>query len=183
MDALRESLSRYKLAYILAILLLLNVIRFWPHKKKDDAEPSFPPPPPGAAMNGAPPDANAGPGGPGGPPGRERMEEMMKKLPAEQRKVMEERMAEDRKFFDSIRDLSEGERRQKMQEHFAQNPPPFPPNGDGGPMPPPGAGGGPGAGNGPGPNPFGNGGMHLPPPGVRRSMDQQIANAQKKGNQ
>lgn len=132
-------------------------------------------------MNGARPDANGGPSGPGrsgGPPGRERMEEMLKKLPAEQRKVMEDRMAEDRKFFDSIRDLSEEERRQKIQEHFAQNPPPFSPNGDGGPMPPPGSGGG----NGPGADPFGKGGMHLPPPEARRSMDQQIANTQKKGN-
>lgn len=180
MGAFRESLSRFKLAYILAILVVLNVIRFWP-PKKDDAEPAFPPPPAGAAMDGTPPDENAGPGGPGGPAGRERTEAMLNRLPAEQRKVVVERMAEDRKFFDSIRDLPEEQRSQKMQEHFAQNSPPSPPNGDGQPIPPPGGAGSEG-GNGPGPESFGKGGMHLPPPGVRRSMDQQIVNAQKKGN-
>ena len=117
------------------------------------------------------------PDGTGGPPGRERMEALLKKLSVEQRKVVEERMTEDRIFFDSIRDLPEEQRRQKMQEHFAQSPPAFPPNADGTLMPPPD-----GEGVGTGPNPFGKGGMHLPPPGVRRSMDQQIANAQKKGN-
>lgn len=180
MGAFRESLSRFKLAYILAILVVLNVIRFWA-QKRDDGEPAFPPPPLGAAIGGAPLDANAGPGGPGGPPRRERMEAMLNRLPAEQRKVVVERMAEERKFFDSIRDLPEEQRSQKMQEHFAQNSPPFPPNGDGPPIAPPG-GVGSGGGNGPGPESFGKGGMHLPPPGVRRSMDQQIANAQKKGN-
>jgi hypothetical protein len=180
MGAFRDSLSRFKLVYILAILLVLNAIRFWSHKKTE-AEPAFPPPPPGAVMDGAPPDVNAGPGGPGGPPGRERREAMLEKLPAEQRKVVEARMAEDRKFFDSIHDLPEEERRLKMREHFAQNPPPFPPNGDGRPMPPSGGEGPPG-GDGRGSDPFGKGGMHLPPPEVRRSMDQQIANAQRKGN-
>lgn len=181
MIALRNSLSRFKLACILAILIVLNVIRFWPDKKSDP-ERDFPPPPSGAAKNGAPPGANFNPAGLGGTPGAERMEAMLKKLPAEQRKAVEERIAADRQFFDSISDLPEEERRQKAREHFAQTPPPFPPDADGAPMPPPG-GAGPGDGNGPGREPFGKGGIHLPPPEIRRSMDQQIANVQKKGNQ
>jgi hypothetical protein len=180
MEALRNSLSRYKLAYILAILIALNVIRFWPHKKSD-AETGSPPLPPGAPMNGALPRPNFDPGDPGSPPGPERIEAMLQRLPAEQRKVAEQRMEADRKFFDSIRDLPEQERRQRATEHFAQNPPPFPSGADGVPMPPP-AGAGPGGGDVPGADFFGKGGMHLPPPEVRRSMDQQIANGQKKGN-
>jgi hypothetical protein len=180
MEALRNTLSRDKLAYMLAILIVLNAIRFWPHKKLD-AEPGFPPLPPGRPANGAPPSPNFNPGDPSGPPDRERMEAMLRRLPAEQRKVVEERMEADRKFFDSIRDLPEQELRQKAMEHFAQNPPPFLPGADGAPMPLP-SGGGAGGGGTPGADFFGKGGMHLPPPEVRRSMDQQIANGQKKGN-
>ncbi len=76
MEALRNSLSRYKLAYILAILIALNVIRYWPHKESD-AGPGFPAQPPGAPMNGALPRPNFDPGDPGGPPGRERIEAML----------------------------------------------------------------------------------------------------------
>jgi hypothetical protein len=101
---------------------------------------------------------------------RQRMEAALQKMPAEQRKAVEERMKADRAFFESLKDLPEDQRRKKMQEHFAENPPP-PGFGPGGPGPG-GHGGDPGNGD----------PIQLPPPDVRRSMDQQIANSLKQMN-
>jgi len=88
-------------------------------------------------------------------------------LPEEQKTAIQTRMHEDQKFFASVRNLPETERREKLQQHFAQNPPPF--------GPPPGAGGGPP----PGPGPGDGGAPHIPPPDVRRGMDQQMVNSMK----
>jgi hypothetical protein len=106
------------------------------------------------------------------------MELALQTLTPEQRQAFEQRMQADRAFFETLRDLPEDQRRAKMQEHFAKNPPPE--GFDPGSMPPPDGPppGGPGD-NGPG---F-NGPMHLPPPSVRRSLDQQIANSQRNANQ
>lgn len=140
---------------------------------------------------------------PGPPPGAQPTEEMraklesaLAKLPESQRVAIQARMEADKVFFESLKALPEAERRQKMQEHFAQNPPPQIPG-----MermgPPPGAGGGPGgpggsgdgkdsaSSNGPGAEgakdhaPDGSAPSRLPEPSVRRGMDQQIANSQK----
>ena len=85
-------------------------------------------------------------------------------------------MQVERAFFDSLRNLPEQERRKKMEEHFAKNPPPQIPGLEIGP--PPGAGTGGGGMGGP------DGGLqsgYLPSPEVRRSMDQHIVDSQKNG--
>ena len=158
---------RRKLAIVLAMLLALNAARFW-HGKGS----------PGASRGGG--RIFGPPGAPGADPGRgadnpfpardaamrKRMETALQNIPEDQRKAIEDRMKADRVFFESLRDLPEDQRRKKMQEHFARNPPP------------------PGLGP-DGPGPAGAGDMEngepirLPPPDVRRSMDQQIANSQK----
>jgi hypothetical protein len=100
---------------------------------------------------------------------RQRMEGAWKNLPEEQRTAMQARMQADRAFFESLRELPEDQRREKMREHFDQNPPPpgFDPGFPGG--------GGPGGGG----DPANGDPVHLPSPEIRRSMDQQIANSQK----
>jgi hypothetical protein len=161
---IRDFFRRHRLAILLAALLLLNTVRFWHRKHHPEAfrTASRLPGPPGdpAAANSFPaPDSAM----------RKRIEAALQKMPEEQRKAVEDRMKADRAFFESLRDLPEDQRREKIQEHFAQNPPP--PGFDPGL---PGAGG-PGGGGDPG-----NGDpVHLPPPEIRRSMDQQIANSQK----
>jgi hypothetical protein len=169
---------------ILLGLLMVNLAVHWPWAgRKSDM----------ARSHGVPP------GMPGGQPSEEmrtRMESALAKLPEAQRTEIQARMEADKVFFDSLKNLSEAERRQKMQEHFAQNPPPQIPG-----MermgPPPGAGGGPGApgssgeskdpvsSSGPGNDgakdraPDGSATSRLPEPSIRRGMDQQIANSQK----
>lgn len=163
---------RYGLPLLLLILLSLTVVRYWPRK---GASASFP----GRSAAGAARKAG-GPQefAPPDPVARERMEQALQKLTPEQRQAFEQRMQADRAFFDALRDLPEDERRAKMEEHFAKNPPPA--GFDPGSMPPPPDGAPPG---GPGDGPPGFGGpMHLPPPSVRRSMDQQIANSQRNAN-
>jgi hypothetical protein len=98
-------------------------------------------------------------------------------------------MKQGREFFASVQNLPDAERWQKMQQHFMQNPPPpgmpFPGPPGGGPpgpggSPPPGGPGGGGPGGGPGgPGGPGGGGPHVPPPEMRRGMDQQIVNTMK----
>ncbi len=102
-------------------------------------------------------------------------------MTSEERQAFEERRKADQAFFESIKALPETERRAKMREHMAKNPPPrFP----GGPPPDgfvPGsalAGGGDGSGQG---GPGGDGKVRVPPADVRRGMDQQIANGQQAG--
>jgi len=166
---------------VLLGLIIINLAVHWPwaSRKHDMGQPPGPPP------NGAE--------GPRSEEMRARLESALAKLPEAQQKAIRERMDADRAFFDSIKTLSETERRQKMQEHFAQTPPPQIPGME--KMgPPPGMAGGPG-GPGEGNNassssengndgakdnaPNGPGANRLPDPAVRRGLDQQIANSQK----
>ncbi|MDR3401367.1 MAG: hypothetical protein P4L99_02625 [Chthoniobacter sp.] len=159
-----------KLAILLGILVVLNLLRFWPREHSSDGW--TPAQQPFLDNVGAPPDGAMLPGG--DPVMRQRMAEALQKLPAEQRKAVESRIAADRAFFDSLRGLPEEERREKVRDYFAQNPPLA------GIAPPGMAGGGP-PGNLPEGDPPGDM-VHLPPPALRRSLDQQIANSQQKAN-
>jgi len=147
------------------VLLVLTGIRRWPRKHLSGA---LPPEPGGTGFSErVSPD-------PGGfpqpdPAMRERMEATLQKMPAEQRQTFAARMQADRAFFETLRGLPEEERRAKMEEYFAQNPPP--PGFDPGAFPPAG-------GSGPGGVPGDGAPMHLPPPAIRHAMDQQIANSQ-----
>jgi len=152
---------RRKLAIVLAMLLALNAARFW-HGKDS----------PGASRGGGrifgPPGA---PGADNPFPARDaamrkRMETALQNMPEDQRKAIEDRMKADRVFFESLRNLPKDQRSKMLQEHFAQNPPP--------------PGFGPGGPEARGPGEIENGEpIQLPPPDVRHSMDQQIANSQK----
>ncbi len=166
---------------VLLGLLLVNLVVHWPWTGRKVAMDRPPGPPPG----GQPTEEM-----------RTRLESALAKLPESQRVAIQARMEADKAFFESLKALPEAERREKMQAHFAQNPPPQIPG-----MermgPPPGAGGGPG---GPGGSsngtesassngqegggskdhaPDGSAPSRLPDPSVRRGMDQQIANSQK----
>lgn len=114
-----------------------------------------------------------------------KFESMLAKMPEAERKAFEARRKQDEAFFESIKNLPETERRQKMAEHRAKNPPPpMPGNPDR--LPPPEAPGdttdgssassGSSAGGGPG-----SGKVRIPPADARRAMDQQIANGQAQG--
>jgi len=168
---IRDLFRRHKLAILLAALLALNAVRYWHGKHASDASrgggQSFGPP-------GVPGSASGPPGGPGSanpfpepdPAMRKRVEAALQTMPEEQRKAMEDRMKADRAFFESLRGLPEDQRRKKMEDYFAENPPP--------------SGFGPGAPGAGGPGDLESGEpIQLPPPDVRRSMDQQIANSQK----
>jgi hypothetical protein len=171
-----QTLARYKWWLLLTVLLILNAIRYWPAKHASRAFVGGPPPGAMGANGFPPPDAA--------------MQARIDALPDDQRKAVEDRIQEDKDFFASVQTLPDTERQQKVMEHFAQNPPPpgmpFPGPGGG----PPGLGGGAG---GPGPVGPGNGGPgnggpggpgdggtpRIPPPEVRRSMDQGLVNAMK----
>ena len=161
---IQELFRRRKLAMVLAILLALHAFRFWNGKHPPATfpragRPGDPPGEPAAANPFPAPD----------PAMRQRMETAWKNMPEEQRTAMQARMQADRAFFESLRELPEDQRREKMREHFDQNPPP--PGFDPG-FP---SGGGPGGGG----DPADGDPVHLPSPEIRRSMDQQIANSQK----
>ncbi len=155
---------------VLAALLLANLITFWPSKKATATAASRPGGPADISRDGAPPPPNE--------EMRARFQASLQKLPAAERQQVEERMQADRAFFDSVRNLPEQERQAKIEEHMKENPPLQIPGLDfvGGPGGPPGSGFG---GNGPG----GPGKGHIPDPSVRRSMDQRIADSQKKSAQ
>jgi len=158
---------RYKIfGGLLVLLLAANLAMNWPSKKSAVQRPLGQPPAPGLSAPG--PTAEM----------REKFEAALQKLPAEQRLAVEKRMSEDRAFFESVKALPEQERRKKVGEHFAQNPPPQIPGFAPGPPP----GGGDGAKNGPGGPDGGPGSGHIPPPEVRRSMDQHIVDSQKSAN-
>lgn len=162
----------------IALLIGANFVIRWPHGKTSSDKGSFPPgPPPDIAGNS--PNSSASPSG-SPDTMRERFQAALQALPADQRKTIETRLAADRSFFDSVRNLPETERQEKIQQHFAQNPPPqipglapLSPDGTTAPGSPEGPGGGPG---GPGHGPESG---HIPPPSVRRSMDQHIVDSQK----
>jgi hypothetical protein len=160
---IRDLFRRYKLAILLMALLALNAVRYWHGKHPSETFRRA------GRLPGPPGDPAAADSFSGTDPAmRQRIEAALQKMPAEQRKAVEDRIKADRTFFESLRDLPEDQRREKMREHFAQNPPP--PDFDPG-FPGPGGqeGGGPGSGD----------PVRLPPPDVRRSMDQEIANSQK----
>lgn len=160
-------------------LISVNLAVHWPwaERKHEMGRPPGPPP--------------KGAEGPLSDEMRARMESALTKLPEAQQKAIRERIEADKAFFASIKNLSETERRQKMQEHFAQNPPPQIPGVE--KMgPPPGMAGDPGkpgegadSSSGSGNNeakedaPNGPESNRLPDPAVRRGLDQQIANSQK----
>jgi len=166
-----EFLNRYKWWLVLAVLLIFNVIRYWPAKR---AAPAGPP----AAGRGFPtPDAA--------------MQAKIDALPDDQNEAVKDWMQQQKDFFASVQNLPDDQKQQKMMEHFSQNPPPpgMPfrdPGGspDAGPdgSPPGGGAGGSGLGE-PGANggPPGDGTPHIPPPDVRRGMDQGLVNAMKNG--
>jgi hypothetical protein len=161
---IRNLFRRNKLAILLAVLLALNAVIYWHGKHPSKAFPG------GWRSPGPSENADSANAFPAPDPAmRQRMEAALQKMPKEQRKAVEDQMKADRAFFESLRDLTEDQRRAKMQEHFSQNPPPpgFGPGGPGAWGP---TGGGPGNGD----------PVHLPPPEARRSMDQQIANSQKR---
>jgi len=173
-----EFLNRYKWWLALAVLLILNGIRYWPAKHAAPAGP------PGVGRGFPTPDAA--------------MQAKIDALPDDQKEAVNNWIRQQKDFFASVQNLPDDQMQQKMMEHFFQNPPPpgMPFRNPGGPPgagpdgnPPPGGGnggtGGPGgAGLG---RPGGNGGPpgagtpHIPPPAVRRGMDQGLVNAMKNG--
>jgi hypothetical protein len=134
-------LRRHKWWLILAVLLVLNAIHYWPTKHTTRRQAGGPPPPGGFPQ----PDAA--------------MEARINSLPDDQKLAVEDWMKQDRDFAASIQNLPEAERREKMQEHFSENPPP-----PGLPFPGPGG-------------PDDGGAPHIPPPDVRRGMDQGLVNS------
>lgn len=158
---------------LLAVLLLANLITLWPSKKEVPA--SRPDGPPPVGPNGGPPVPSE--------EMRLQFQASLQKLPADQRKQVEDRMEADRAFFASVRELPEQERRQKMDEHRRENPPLQIPGfefagGPGGPRRNTNTESGGGEGRGPGGGP---GKGQIPDPSVRRGMDQRIADSQRKG--
>lgn len=173
MNAFADSGHHRKLAFVFSALFILCAVRLWPHKSARTQNPAAPT---GTFQTNAPGDGTP-PSGPDSAPWQ-RMNAVLQKLPAQQRKFAEERMRKDQAFFASLRDLPQDQRQQKIQEYLAKNPPQFPPQFDG---PPPTGAPGQNGEHGPGFDDPGQRPMHLPPPEVRHSMDQQIANTQKQG--
>src|SRR5580704_17964461 len=105
---MRDFLRRYKW-WVLALVLLvvLNVVGFWPSKHASRGFAGGPP-----MMDGKFHEPDAA------------MQARIDALPEPQRTAIETRMNQDRQFFASIQNLPEDQRRQMMQQHFAQNPPP-----------------------------------------------------------
>lgn len=177
-----NSLLRQRRLWIAVLLglLVVNLVVHWPWgggKMAMDRPPGRPP-------EGQPTEEM-----------RAKLESALAKLPESQRVAIQARMEADKAFFDSLKSLPEAERRQKMQEHFAQNPPPQipgmermgPPPGVGGPGGPGGGGDGKDSASSDGQGvdgtkdraPDGSAPSRIPEPSVRRGMDQQIANSQK----
>jgi hypothetical protein len=166
-----EAVRRYKWWLLLAFMLVLNAIRYWPAKQAANG------------FQGGPPQ--------GFPTPDAAMQARIDALPDEQRLAVENWIKESKDFFASVQNMPQSDRWQKMQEHFAQNPPPpgmpFPGPGPGGPPGSSGTDGGPGPGpGGPGGGPPGGsggpggpGGPHVPPPDQRYKMDQGLVNAMK----
>jgi hypothetical protein len=163
-----QALNRYKWFLLLAVLVIFNVVHYWPARR------------PAVARNpgGGPPMAFPTPDA--------AMQSQIDALPDDQRLAVQNWIKDSKDFFTSVQNLSQADRWQKMQEHFAQNPPPpgmpfpGPPPGGGGPgpggSPPPG--GPPGGPGGPG-SPGGGGWGGVPPPEVRHGMDQGLVNRMK----
>jgi hypothetical protein len=154
-------IQRYKWLLVFAVLLILNVIRYWPVKHVSKT-----------AATGFPPTIGSGGSQGPGPGGFQAMAAAMQAridaLPDDQRAAAEQRMQDDKVFFASIQNLPPDERMAKTMAHFMDNPPPpgmFPP------PPPPGSGGGGGGGFGGGFQASG-GVPPIPPPAARRIFEQ-----------
>ena len=155
-------IQRYKWLLIFAVLLSLNVVRYWPVKHASHATTTA--------------------GSPAAPPGGAQamdaqIQARIDAMPDDQKAAARQRVQEDRQFFASIQNIPQNQRMATIMQHFADNPPPpglYPT------PPPPGAGGGPGngPGGGNGGGGFGgNGGVPpIPPPDVRRPFEQAIIN-------
>lgn len=166
-------LQRYKWFLPLAVLLILNVIRYWPVKQASRN-----------ASSGLPSGMGSGGLQAMGPGGFQAMgaaiQARIDALPDDQKAAAQQRMQHDREFFASLQNLPQSERMAKMMEHFMENPPPpgmMPPMPPGGM--PPGSGGG-------GFNGFqGNGGVPpILPPDQRQPIEQSIVNMMRgAGNQ
>jgi hypothetical protein len=158
-------LQRYKWFFVLAVLLILNVIRYWPVKHASLS-----------ASTGLPPGMGSGSFQAMDPARMQAMgaaiQARIDALPDDQRAAAQQRMQQDREFFASLQNLPQSERMAKMMEHFMENPPPprmMPPMPQGGM--PPGSGGG-------GFNGFqANGGVPpILPPDQRQPVEQSIVN-------
>ena len=154
-------IQRYKWPLIFAVLLSLNVVRYWPAKHTTrTAAAAFPPAPPPGAMQAM----------------AAQMQARVDALPDDQRAAAQQRMQEDRQFFAYIQNVPQAQRMPLIMQHFMENPPPpgmYPT------PPPPGAGGGPnGPGGGNGFNGFQASGGVPPilPPDARRPFEQAIIN-------
>jgi hypothetical protein len=150
---MRDFLERHRTwVIVLAVLALGNLIFHWPHQvvARPDGFPGGPPP---MGADGAAPPAPT-------PEMQARMEARLKKMTPERRAKFEARRQAEQAFFDSVRDLPETERKQKLQEHFTAHRPGGPDGEDD---------------DGPG-GPDGGGTMHIPSVDTRRAMDQQIVN-------
>lgn len=156
-------------AALLLLLVAVNVFVYWPGKKSKAVAGRMPLPP-GEMKAGRPPEPTA--------EMKARFEAMLAKMSEAERKAFAERRKADEAFFESLKNLSETERRQKMEEHRAANPPPpMPGGGPGGPPPARGGEGGDSA-QGGGKGGPGDGKVRIPPADARRNMDQQIVNSQ-----
>jgi len=117
--------------------------------------------------------------GGGDPEFHARVEAAIAKLGDEDRRRIEERLAKDREFFDSLRSLPSADRSGALRTYLAENPPPRIPGlqiPGGGPGANAGGalgGGGPG-GPGDGMGGEGPGSGRIPPPEVRRGFDQKF---------
>jgi len=157
-------LRKHKLTIVLGALLVIIVVRFWQGRRPSHTFRR----PLGAVVS---PAGRAGANSlPDPDPGmRQRIEGALQKMADQQRKSVEDRANADRAFFESLQNLPEDQRRAKLEEYFEQNPPPqgFDPGAPS--VRGPGAGGDPANGD----------AVPIPPPDVRHSLDQQVANAQK----
>ena len=155
---MRDFLERYRTwVILLAVLALGNLVFHWPHKAAAPPD-GFPGGPPPMLGDGAVPPAPT-------PEMQARMDARLKKMTPERRAKFEARRQAEQAFFASVRDLPEAERKQKMEDHFAEHRPgPGGPDGDDD--------------DGPGGGPEGDGMMHIPSVDNRRAMDQQIVSHQ-----
>ena len=168
MRPMLQALNRYKWFLLLAVLVIFNVVRYWPAKHTAARNPGGGPP-----MAFPTPDPA--------------MQAQIDALPDDQRLAVQNWIKDTKDFAASVQTLPQADRWQKMQEHFAQNPPPpgmpfpGPPPGGG----PPGPGGSPRPGGGPPRGPGGpgagpgGGGFGVPPPEQRHGMDQNLVNQMK----
>ena len=111
---------KHKLTIVLRVLLSIVALRYWQGRRPSDTFRR----PLGAVVS---PGGQAGANSlPDPDPGlRWRIEAALQKLADKQRESVEERANADRAFFESLQNLPEKQRREKLEEYFDQNPPPL----------------------------------------------------------